>query len=106
MQAIAAVPDRGLFWGRGETDGIARLFGYQRVGGYPLYVVFGIPRQDVLASWRANLVNYLLFAVPASLGLFCMTLFAVRQLQQQGRQLALANHRAAAEPRDASADTR
>jgi signal transduction histidine kinase len=37
----------------------------------------------VLASWRANLVDYLLFAVPASLGLFCMTLFAVRQLQQQ-----------------------
>ena len=34
-------------------------------------------------SWRANLVDYLLFAVPASLGLFCMTLFAVRQLQQQ-----------------------
>jgi signal transduction histidine kinase len=39
--------------------------------------------QGVLAQWRANLVDYLLFAIPASLGLFCMTLFAVRQLQQQ-----------------------
>lgn len=83
MRAIAAEPERGLFRGRGETDGIARLFGYQRVEGYPLYVVFGIPTRSVLASWRANLVDYLLFAVPASLGLFCMTLFAVRQLQQQ-----------------------
>lgn len=83
MQAIAAKPERGLFWGRGETDGISRLFGYQRIGAYPLYVTFGIPKYGVLASWRANLVNYLLFAVPASLGLFCMTLFAVRQLQQQ-----------------------
>ncbi len=83
MRAIAAEPDRGLFWGRGGIDGIERLFGYQRIGEYPLYVAFGIPRHGVLALWRANLVDYLLFAVPASLGLFCMTLFAVRQLQQQ-----------------------
>jgi signal transduction histidine kinase len=83
MRAIAAEPDRGLFWGRGGIDGIKRLFGYQRIGEHPLYVAFGIPRQGVLAQWRANLVDYLLFAVPASLGLFCMTLFAVRQLQQQ-----------------------
>jgi two-component system NtrC family sensor kinase len=83
MQAIAAEPDRGLFWSRGGTDGIKRLFGYQRIGGHPLYVAFGIPSQGVLAQWGANFVDYLLFAVPASLGLFCMTLFAVRQLQQQ-----------------------
>ncbi len=83
MQAIGAKPDSGLFQGRGGLDGIARLFGYQRLGSYPLYVVFGIPIRGVLASWRANFVDYLLFAVPASLGLFCMTLFAVRQLQQQ-----------------------
>jgi two-component system NtrC family sensor kinase len=83
MEVIATKPDRGSFWGKGRTDGIERLFGYQRIGGYPLYVAFGIPRQGVLTSWRANLVDYLLFAVPASLGLFCMTLFAVRQLQRQ-----------------------
>jgi signal transduction histidine kinase len=83
MRAIAAEPDHGSFWGRGSTDGIRRLFGYQEIGGYPLYVVFGIPQRDIFAAWRANLVDYLWFAVPASLGLFCMTLFAVRQLQQQ-----------------------
>jgi two-component system NtrC family sensor kinase len=83
MRAIAAAPDRGTFWGSGATDGVERLFGYQRVGEYPLYVAFGIPRRGVLALWWANFVDYLLFAVPASLGLLCMTLFAVRQLQQQ-----------------------
>jgi two-component system NtrC family sensor kinase len=83
MRAIAANPDRGLFWGSGTTDGIQRLLGYRRIEGYPIYVVFGIPTRGVLALWRANLVDYLLFAVPASLGLFCMALFAVRQLQQQ-----------------------
>src|SRR5438105_2068103 len=45
MRAIAAEPDRGLFWGKGGIDGIKRLFGYQRIGEYPLYVAFGIPMQ-------------------------------------------------------------
>jgi two-component system NtrC family sensor kinase len=82
MQAIARNPDRGLFGGRGETDGVERFFAYQRIEGYPLYVAYGIPRKDVLASWLANLVNYSLFAVPASLALFGMTLLAVRQIQR------------------------
>ncbi len=83
MKAIASQPTRGLFWGSGGIDGIGRLFGYQRVGGYPLYVAFGIPARGVLISWRDNLADYLLFGIPASLGLLCMTLFAVRQLQRQ-----------------------
>jgi two-component system, NtrC family, sensor kinase len=82
MQAIALMPERGLFWGRGESDGIKRFYAYQRVEGYPLYVTYGVPRQDVLASWLANLVDYSLFAVPASLALFGMTLLAVRQIQR------------------------
>ena len=83
MRAIAANPSRGSFWASGGTDGIGRLFGYQRVEGYPLYVTFGIPAQDIRASWWGNLADYLWFAAPASLGMFCMTLFAVRQFQRQ-----------------------
>src|SRR4029077_16802219 len=45
-------------------------------------VAYGIPRKDVLQSWLANLVNYSLFAVPASLALFGMTFLAVRQIQR------------------------
>jgi len=82
MQTIASKPDRGLFKGSGEADGIERVFAYQRVEGYPLYVTYGIPNRDVLSSWLANLVNYSLFAVPASLALFGMTLLAVRQIQR------------------------
>ena len=83
MQAIASKPDRGLFSGRGETDGIERFFAYERIEDYPLYVAYGIPTRDVLVSWLANLVNYSLFAVPASLALFGMTLLAVRQIQRR-----------------------
>jgi signal transduction histidine kinase len=83
MRAIATSPDHGVFWSHGGTDGVERLYGYRRIGKYPLYVAFGIPKHGVLARWWANLIDYLLFAVPASLGLLCMTLFAVRQLQRQ-----------------------
>ena len=82
MRAIAANPDRGLFGGKGEIDGVGRIFAYRRIEGYPLYVAYGIPRKDVLASWLANLVNYSLFAVPASLALFGMTLLAARQIRR------------------------
>jgi two-component system, NtrC family, sensor kinase len=82
LRAIATEPDRGLFWGRGETDGIERFYGYRRIDGFPIYVAFGIPKNDVLASWRANLVNYSLFAVPASFALFGMTFLAARQIQR------------------------
>jgi two-component system, NtrC family, sensor kinase len=82
MQAIATEPDRGLFRGRGESDGIERFYAYQRIEGYPLYVAYGIPQRDVIVSWLANLINYSLFAVPASLALFGMTLLAVRQIQR------------------------
>ena len=83
MQAIAADPQKGLLRARSQSDGIRRIYGYERVGDYPLYVVFGIPVQGVKAIWRANLVNYLLFAIPASLALVLMAMFAGRQLLRQ-----------------------
>ena len=82
MQAIAANPEGGLFWGRGEIDGVRRFYGYRRIDGYPVYVLFGIAARGVLAAWRANLVSYSLFAVPASLALFGLTLVAVGQIQR------------------------
>jgi two-component system NtrC family sensor kinase len=82
MRAIAAAPERGVFRGRGGTDGVERIFSYRRIDGYPLYVAFGVPNRGVLEAWRDNLVDYLWFAVPAALALFCMTWFAVRQLQR------------------------
>lgn len=83
MRAIAAKPHKGLLRARSPIDGISRIYGYEQVGNFPVYVVFGIPIAGVQAAWRANLVTYLLFAVPASLALFLMTLFAARQLLRQ-----------------------
>lgn len=36
-------------------DGVERIYGYQRVGEYPLYVVAGISTADYLSDWRQTL---------------------------------------------------
>jgi two-component system, NtrC family, sensor kinase len=82
MNTIAVDPARGVFSDTAELDGVQRLYGYRRVGDYPIYVVFGIPTRGVIALWRDNLASYSLVAVPASLALFAMTLIAVRQSQR------------------------
>ncbi|HEY1300981.1 MAG TPA: ATP-binding protein [Stellaceae bacterium] len=82
MQSLASAAQSGVFRIRDAGDGIERIYAFRRLPGYPIDVLFGIPVKDVLPSWRANLVNYLLFAVPASIALFGMTLLAARQIQR------------------------
>ncbi|OON64748.1 diguanylate cyclase [Massilia sp. KIM] len=39
---------------RGRMDGVLRLYSFRRMGGYPLLVVAGVSRDEVLAEWRAS----------------------------------------------------
>ena len=83
MRAIASAPDGSPFRVASVGDGIERVYALHRLAGFPVAVVFGVPARDVLPAWRANLVNYLLFAVPASLALFGMTWLATRQIRRE-----------------------
>ena len=83
LRAMADDPEKGLLRARSRVDGTSRIYGYERVAEYPVYVVYGIPVRGVEAAWWANLASYLVFAAPASLALFLMTLFAARQLLRQ-----------------------
>ncbi len=83
MQAIASAPDGSAFHATSAGDGLLRIYAVHRLSGFPVDVVFGVPTRDVLPAWRANFVNYLLFALPASLALFGMTWLATRQIQRE-----------------------
>ena len=83
MRAIAATADGTVFRIASARDGIERVYAFHRLSGLPVDVVFGVPARDALPSWRANLVSYLLFAVPASLALFAVTWLATRQIQRE-----------------------
>jgi two-component system, NtrC family, sensor kinase len=83
LKTIASGSESGMFRAKSVTDGIERVYAFRSISGYPADVVFGVPTSNVIPSWRANLINYLLFAVPASLALFGMTFLAARQIQRQ-----------------------
>lgn len=83
QKTIAAGSDHGLIRANSAADGIERIYAFRHISGFPVDVVFGMPTNDAIPSWRANLINYLLFAVPASLALFGMTFLAVRQIQRE-----------------------
>ena len=83
MRAIASAADGTAFRAESARDGVERVYSVHRLSGFPVYVVFGLPARDALPAWRANLVNYLLFAVPASLALFAMTWLATRQIRRE-----------------------
>jgi signal transduction histidine kinase len=83
IEQIASQPNDKILQGASPVDGVERLFAVRQIPGFPANIVSGVAITGLLPSWRANLVNYLLFAAPASLALFCMTWLATRQIQRE-----------------------
>jgi two-component system, NtrC family, sensor kinase len=83
LKMIALGSESGVFRANSAPDGVERIYAFRHISGYPVDVEYGLPTGNVIPSWRANLANYLLFAVPASLALFGMTFLAVRQIQRE-----------------------
>jgi len=74
FKVIARVP-AGNYENRSVVDGVARLFAYHRVSLYPLVIVVGIAKNEVLAPWRVEaLINLLelagLITIVGILGLY------------------------------------
>jgi signal transduction histidine kinase/CheY-like chemotaxis protein len=99
--AVAAAPERGVYEAVSQVDRVPRLFAYRRLPNFPLYVVAGVDRENVVARWRAGIARHLVFGLPATLGLFLLTLFVGRAVGRErdalGRLQAEVIRRAAAE---------
>jgi two-component system, NtrC family, sensor kinase len=83
MRAIAAAGEGAAFRAPSPVDGVERIFALHRLAGLPVDAVFGVPVGDALPAWRANLLNYLVFAVPAAVVLCTMTWLAGRQIERE-----------------------
>ncbi len=88
MQHIAAQPSGGRFEGRLALDGIERLYEYRKVGAYPVYVVFGVTLDVLLARWRENLRAYGMFAAGAALTLLLVSWLALRRTRAEQAALS------------------
>jgi two-component system NtrC family sensor kinase len=79
VQAIREQPESGLFTALSQIDGVERRIGYRKVPDYPIYVQVGV---ETAAIWRelwAGMRGLLAFGIPATLVLFCLSLYALRR---------------------------
>ncbi|KFG68809.1 hypothetical protein JH26_15230 [Microvirga sp. BSC39] len=79
VRAIQQNPETGRFIAVSQIDGIERRIGYRKVPGYPIYVQVGM---ETAAAWRElwSQMSWLLaFGLPATLGLFAISLLALRR---------------------------
>jgi two-component system NtrC family sensor kinase len=72
----------------GELDGIERIHTIVPVGHYPVYVSYGLSLSGLASMWLLDLAMIGLFAVSASLGLFCVGLLALRRVRSEQRLVA------------------
>ncbi len=73
---------RGAYERRSPSDGVYHFFAYRKVGGYPVYVRYGITRSSALASWRTSLRTYGIVSGAAALLLAVAAGRSQRQTQR------------------------
>ncbi len=77
------------------VDGEKRLFGYEKVGPYPVVIGFGVSLRAAMMPWRRNVLTYGLVAVLSSLALLGVSGFAIRRIALEGRATRRWRHSAA-----------
>ena len=83
LLAEAALHSAGHYIGASHIDGVRRVFAYRKVGGYPVYVRFGISTAAVLAPWRRSLVDYGLVSLFSALALAVASWLVVLQSHRE-----------------------
>ena len=76
-------------------DGQTRLFGYEKVGPYPVVIGFGVSLGTAMMPWRRNMWTYGLVAALSSLALLGVSGFAIRRITLEGRATRRWRHSAA-----------
>jgi signal transduction histidine kinase/ActR/RegA family two-component response regulator len=83
MRAASENPDRGSYLTRSVIDNVERFYTYRKVGGYPLYVTFGVAPADMLGRWRHNLVVFGAAATVAAMMLGLVSYLALRAVKTE-----------------------
>ncbi|RZS52178.1 ATP-binding protein [Sphaerotilus mobilis] len=95
--AQSVVPESGSYIAPSGVDGVDRLFAFQRVSGFPLFVLVGSATSVALADWvvMRNVLMALvaLLSVAVAVGLRVFTQ-GLRRLEASNRELAESEARA------------
>ena len=71
-------PTNGLLLRPSIFDGTKRIFGYEKIGSYPVVIGFGVTWEAALAPWWRNIIGYGLVAFLSSLTLLGVSGIAIR----------------------------
>jgi two-component system, NtrC family, sensor kinase len=89
LRAIAAGQEAGSFWARSQIDGVNRFFSFEKLKGYPLYVIYGVAERAILREWYRNALIYGAVAFPASLALLIVAWVALERARHEAAATAL-----------------
>jgi len=82
MEMIREQPEAGEYETHSVIDGKDRLFAYQRLPGFPIYVAVGIDRATIVQGWLRLMSSHLIYGVPVTLMLIFATMIALRRTRQ------------------------
>jgi two-component system NtrC family sensor kinase len=82
MRAFAGA-DAGVFSATGDMDGIKRLYAFKKLDGYPVYIMLGLGKNEILAQWYSNIAQYALFGTPAWLLLVLAAWVALQRAKKE-----------------------
>jgi two-component sensor histidine kinase len=92
FRAAAAEEPTGVIEHRSPVDGEQRLYGYARVGEYPVFLAYGLSRSDMMRIWLGRLGSYGGFFIPAAAALLVLALFAWRNHRELEDTVELRTH--------------
>lgn len=92
MRAISQAPS-GVYEAESVVDGKTRIYAYSRVGRTPLYAVYGVSKRVLLTEWLKTFAGVLGVLGALSLTGFGLAKSAIRSVEAEAAQAALAFNR-------------
>jgi signal transduction histidine kinase/CheY-like chemotaxis protein len=86
--AIEQDPRSGEYVSTSPGDEIPRLFAYRRLEDMPVYVSVAVNISAIRHAWLKAMTQQLYFGLPATIGLFLLSLRALRHAREQYKALA------------------
>ncbi|MCP8937256.1 ATP-binding protein [Alsobacter sp. SYSU M60028] len=83
-----SAPEQGLVKTSSMFQGGQRLLGYRRLPSFPVYITAAIGTDAIARSWLDAMGGYLLIGVPSTLGLFLLSVLALRTFKRENAALA------------------
>ncbi len=90
LRAVQAGETTARWTGVSAVDGVRRITVMHKLdGGLPVFSLFALGTDAVLAHWRAQVWHYALFALLATLGLVALSALALARTRREQQSLAV-----------------